>query len=214
MRRLAGILQALNVLFDMGMCSHGGVQVNRVSSGVGVEAPSVAELETREQAALRTEVEGLPSNDESGSFGQLVVGDQRGQLAHRGADPWLALLGDGRLPHLVDADGITNGCRHLGIRACRHEEGGVTRPAGGEEPFGAPGRVGPDYDTPGGHTGVVIGSVTRGDGGGQLGDGLVKDGDMVGHGVGARVARTKEPESVSPVASAKQNMGWNPNPPL
>ena len=73
--RESGVLQSLNVLFDVGVGTHGGVQFDRACLGVGVEAP-VAELETREQAPLCAWVEGLTSNDQAGPFGQLVIVDQ------------------------------------------------------------------------------------------------------------------------------------------
>jgi anti-sigma factor RsiW len=75
-----GVLQPLDVLFDVGVGPHGGVQLVGGALGVGVEAP-VAELETREQAALGPGVEGLPPDDKPGPLGELLVIDQRGQLA-------------------------------------------------------------------------------------------------------------------------------------
>ncbi len=49
--------------------------------------------------------------------------------------------------------------------------------------------------------------VTRRDLCGELGDGIVEDAHVVGHGVGPGVARSSNAESTSPVASAKQNIG-------
>ena len=59
----SGVLQTLDVLFDMGVGPHGDIEFDRRTLRVGVEAP-VTELETWEQAALCSGVERFTSNDQ------------------------------------------------------------------------------------------------------------------------------------------------------
>ena len=93
----AGVLQTLDVPLDMGVSPHGGIRFDGRSFRIGVEAP-VAEVETREEAALGAGVEGLPSDDQVCSLREIGILDQRGQLADRSAIPGFAVLGDGWLP--------------------------------------------------------------------------------------------------------------------
>ena len=66
-----GVLQALDVLLDVGVGPHGGVEGDGVAVLVGVEAP-VAEVEGREQAALGSGVQRLAPDDAAGALGKLA----------------------------------------------------------------------------------------------------------------------------------------------
>lgn len=112
-----------------------------VRVGVGVEAPA-PELEAREEAPLGTGVQRFSPDDEPGASRELGVADERGQLAHRGPLPQLAVLTQGRLPHLFQPDGVGDGGGDLGVLSGGDVEGDVAVCTGREEPFGTAGRVG------------------------------------------------------------------------
>jgi len=86
-----GVLQPLDVLLDVGMAAHGGIQLHRGFPRIGVEAP-VAELETRKQACAEAPGGGAPAGRSAGCGGQLLVVDQRGQLADSRTVPRGAVL--------------------------------------------------------------------------------------------------------------------------
>jgi len=187
-----GVLQPLDVLFDMRVGSHGGVEVAGVSGLVGVEAP-VAELEGGEQAALGAGVQGFAAHDQAGPRRQLVVFDQTGELGDRGVvGAGFAVSVQGGEPHLGDAFGVEDRCCDLGVRACGDVEPDVAGPARGQEPLGAASGVGSHYDVAFDRHGVVAGSVATADRGGELADCLVQDGDVIGDGVRPSVARPQQ----------------------
>ena len=79
-----GVLQAADVVFDVGVGAHGGIEGDRVAGLVGPVAP-VAELGGGEQGVLGAGVEGFTAHDQPAAFGQVVVVDQVGELGHLGA---------------------------------------------------------------------------------------------------------------------------------
>ncbi len=126
------------------------------------------------------------------SRGELLPVDQRGELGHRCPLLHLPVLGEGMQPHLFDPDGVEDGGRDLGIRSGGDEEADVAGPAGRKEVLGASGRVGPYDDVPVDQLGIVTDMVSTSDVGGQLDDGTVEHGDVIGHGVGAGVPRAQQ----------------------
>ncbi len=184
------VLETLNVLFDVGVGPHGGVEVDGVTLAVGVEAP-VAIVEGGEQASLGSRVQRFATDDAAGAFGQLVVRDERGHLADRSPFSGLAVLAQRLLPDAVEAGGRQDGPGDLGVRSHRDVEADVALPAGTEKALGAPRRVGPHDDLSLDNGRVVAGSVAERDLAGQLVDGAIEDIDVVGHCVGSGVARTK-----------------------
>ena len=127
-----GVLQATDVLFDVGMGAHHDVELAGVSVLVGVEAP-VAVLEGGEEAALGAGMERLASDDEPGAVGELRIVDERGELGDCAPVLRLPVLSEGRQPDLLDPDGVEDRRRHLGIAPRRDEEPDVAGPAGGQE---------------------------------------------------------------------------------
>jgi hypothetical protein len=103
-----------------------------------------------------------------------------------------SVLGEGGQPDLLHSDGIEDGGRDLGIAPGRHVEAHVAIPTGGEEPFGAAGRVGPHDHVTGDQVDIVFGVVPGGDLGGELDERSIQHGHVVGDGVGPGVAGTEQ----------------------
>ena len=104
---------------------------------------------------------------------------------------------------------------HLGIRPGGDEEGDVAGPAGGQEPVGAAGRVGPDHDGSRGQLGssphpVAGRRLTRGSWAMAASRTVTWSATVLAPALPGR----RKPDSTSPVASAKQNIGWKPEPAL
>ena len=208
------VLQSLDVLFDVGVGPHGGVEFDRVPVLVGVEAP-VAEVEGGEEAALGSGVQRLPADDAAECHGQLVVVDQRGQLAHRRPVS--------RSPSWVRAGSQTSSTPMASkmaaviwaIGAGADEEADVALPTGGQEPLGATRRVGPHDDGSVDHDrDVVTRVVTGGDSAGSWAMAASRTVTWSATVFAPALPGRSIAASISPVGSAKQNIGWKPKPAL
>jgi hypothetical protein len=134
-------------------------------------------LDGVEQAELGAGVRPFPADDEPGPGRVAVGGDEAGQFADLRAVAGIAVGVEGGHPvagpvfggqdRLADRFGDRDPDREPGVQAA------VAQPADvGEEPLGAAGGVRPDQDR-----GAVPVGV------GDLGQGLVQDGDVIGGGV-------------------------------
>lgn len=179
-----GGLAAADAVLDAGVRTVAGFQMLQGAfavRGVGEEDLVAHAFVEIEQGQLGTGMWALAPHDEPGAV--RVVGQihHAGQFCHFGAGPQGAVLLQRRVPQMVGqgpdcaadrfGDGVSDG------------EGGVDTPLAqcsdvGEEGFCASGAVGADEDA---------GAVTVGVG--DLGQGRVQDGDVVGGGVGTGVAR-------------------------
>ena len=184
------------------------------SLGVGVEAP-VAEVETREQAALGPGVEGLASDDQPGARRAACRRSISEVSSHtaapsRSSPSWR----EGRLPDRLDADGIADGGCDLGIRPCGDEEGDVAGPTAARNPSVHPAESARTT------TALVDQVASSPAGGRRRSTRAVGRWRRRGRSRGRprcwprRCPDGARPDSTSPVASAKQNIGWKPNPPL
>jgi len=205
------VLQAGDVLLDVGVSPHGRIELGRGPGGVGVEAP-VAELEARKEAALGTGVQRLSPDDEPGASRQLVILDQRRQLAHRRAVAQRPVLAEYGLPDGFEP--VEDGRGDLGIRARSDEEGDVSRRAGGKDPLRAAGRVGSHEDRAHDCLCCIAGPMSTAIPSGSWATAQSSTATWSATVLAPALPDRSSPASVSPVASAKQNIGWKPNPPL
>lgn len=176
----AGGFQSADVVLDMGVDSHVGVQDGGVAGLVGVVAP-VAELQRGEQAGLGSGVERLAAHDQPGARRPTRQVDQVGDLDDRGAVALVAVLSEGGDPAgglaVVEDPADRGGDGPVG--AGGHREADVAFPEPGGKGGRAGGRVGPDPQRSG-HAGrVVAGPVAGSDPGGELVDRRVEDREVV-----------------------------------
>ena len=174
----------------MGVGPHNGIQFDRCPFGVGVEAP-VAELETGEQAPLCSGVEGLTPNDQSSSRGQLVssINGVSSQTAAptRGSPRWvMACCQSGSMPMASQMAAVTWGLERAvtkkeTLRSRQAKRNPSVHPA--ESARTTTVRLALSASSPSRWPVTISG---------QLGDGLVEEGYMVGHGVGAGVPRAEQ----------------------
>lgn len=136
-------------------------------------------------------VERLTPDDQSGAIWPVGQRHQLGELDHRGTFAVLAVLGDGLVPELFEAQSVEDCAVYLSIGAAHDGEPDVPGPTNRRELLRAAGRVGPDDDGALHEGGVVTRAMTEGDLGRQLGDGLVEHHDVIGDRVGAGIAGTK-----------------------
>ena len=93
-----GVLEAADVVFDMGVGSHVTVQLDRVGpGGVGVVTPVAVAL-GGEQALLGSGVQRFTPDDQPGARRPVRQVDQIGDFDHRRALAHVAVLADRRLP--------------------------------------------------------------------------------------------------------------------
>ena len=209
-----GVLQPLDVALDVGMGPHGGVEFDRVALLRRCRSPS---------SGTRGRGTGCAGRRGGGALGGRSAGCRSGSLwsmisevsSHtaapsRGSPSWC----DGRFPDRLDADGVADGGCDLGIRAGGDEEADVALPAGRQEPLGAPGRVGPHHDRPGDQARIVTDWWPVGDRAGSWAMAASRTLTWSATVLAPALPGRSTPDSASPVASAKQNIGWKPNPPL
>ena len=103
-----GVLEPADVVFDMGVGSHVGVEDHRVAGGVGVVTP-VAEQKRREQAGLGAGMQWFAAHDQPGPCRPAGQVDQVGDLRHRRAVADLAVLADRRRPASIGDPGGHDG---------------------------------------------------------------------------------------------------------
>jgi hypothetical protein len=132
-------------------------------------------------------VQWFAAHDEPCPFGPVSQVHELGELRDRGAGAFVAVLALRRDPGAGVAPDPADRSVDLGVRAGHHSEADVAG-TGLPHEAGAPRRVSTDLD-PTGHEGrVVTGSVADGDLFGELADGLVQHGDVIGDRVGPGVA--------------------------
>ncbi len=135
----------------------------------------------------------FPAADQPGAGrerGQHAGVEMVGELDDSGAVTQAAVAVE--RGHPVGGDGDRDSDGELRVQAVFAQAAGV-----GEELVAATGRVGPDEDRAA--VAVRVGNLVQG---------LVQDGDVVGGGVAAGVTRRGIPARVSPVASRKHSSGW------
>jgi len=148
----------------------------------------VAEHGRGEQALWGAGVQWFTAHDQPGPFGPVRQVDQVGELGHRRSGPFVAVLASRRPPGVVVPGDAADGRVNAGVGAGHRREADVAGPGLPHE-LGAPGGVDPHLHAPAHHGRGVAGAMPHGDLPGQLADGLVQDGDVVGDVVRAGVAR-------------------------
>jgi hypothetical protein len=112
----SGLLQSLDVVFDVSVGSHGEVELNGVTLTVGVEAP-IAKLVTGKEAALGTGVQGFSSHDAARAARHLSQCEVVGHLTDAGTFAQCATLGARGLPEVFASGYLVNGALQLGVGA-------------------------------------------------------------------------------------------------
>jgi len=110
-----------------------------------------------------------------------------GELGHRRAGALFAVLAQCRLPVVAIEGDPAQSRMDVGVRAGPHREADVAV-AGVPHEIGATGRVGAHLHGPSDDAGVVTDAVAERDLFGQLRDGGVEDGDVIGDAVGSGVS--------------------------
>ena len=93
----AGVLESADVVFDVGVGAHVHVEGDGVAGGVGVVTP-VAEQHRGEQGLLGAGVQRFAAHDQPGPGRPVGQIDEVGELGHRRAGTFLAVLADRWLP--------------------------------------------------------------------------------------------------------------------
>jgi hypothetical protein len=200
----AGVLAAADVVLDPGVGPVAGLQVlDRPSArdgGVGEEDLVAHALVLVEQGQLGAGVGPLAADDDPGAVRVPGEVDQAGQFGDLGAGARGAVLLQGGVPDALGQG--PDGCADLVGDGVSDGEAGLdpVLPQGayvGEEGSGAACAVGADKD--GGAVAVGVG---------DLREGVVQDGDVVGGGFAPAFPGRRMPARASPVLSRKHSSGW------
>ena len=203
------VFEVADPVLDLGVAPVSQLDVDEVTFAVG-EHDLVAEPVVVPEAQLGAGVGLLPPTDRPGARRPRVERDL--ELDDLGAAPNLTVGVPGGDPRVGPDSG--DRCVQRGGDAPADGELAVAGDEPVDEPADRASGISPHQHRVDDRAGRVAGVVPRTPGGRELGDGVIDHQELVCAGVRGCVAGTEVPSERSPVASRKQNIGWNPNPRL